>query len=470
MQPLNNVLHAEGVHSIVYRAQREVAGANESTIAAPAIAIPAVVTRDGLSGYVAIKVVSLIGNENKEPHDILTEAKLLAQVAHPNIISLLAFSLSPDGEFYELYMPLMPINFSMIIHHPSFSPYPLPEGCPVSASQIFSLVTDHHSFFETFAKSISFQILLALAHLHDLSIAHRDIKPGNVLLSPTGCVKLIDFGVSWKEGEVRGNQEAWEETPQSMCCQVASGSYRAPELLFGPLEYNARATDLWSLGATLASFYTPLRFTSDFDEDYSMDDPDTSEDGDEDGGDIADGNALTPFIFPATGPGAGAEFGTWTRDTLFNADRGEIGLAWSIFKILGTPNETSWPDFRNLPDAQKLSFTDVPAMPLSPLLPNLPNPEFTPAGASPLDLIQRLLAYPPTSRLSAQEALSHPWFASGDLVLPTGHPGPTYGEKTIASLKWQAQPIGDWVRPLVEGEIRRFEREVEFAEPTGDVW
>jgi len=381
------------------------------------------------------------------------------------IISLLAFSSSPDGEFYELHMPLMPINLSMIIHHPSFSPHPLPPRSPAPTSQIFSQINNAPSFFETLSKSISFQILLALAYLHDLSIAHRDVKPGNVLLSPTGCIKLIDFGVSWKDGEVRGDKEVWQETTHDMCCQVASGPYRAPELLFGPLTYDARATDLWSLGATLASFYTPLRFTSDFDEDYSSSDSDSDEDEEK-----ASKSALEPFIFPATGSGEGAEFGTWTRDTLFDADRGEIGLAWSIFKILGTPNETTWPGFQDLPDAQKLRFTDVPAVPLSPLLPNLPSSEIPPPAASPLNLIQQLLAYPPSSRLTAQAALSHPWFASGNLVLPTGHPGPTYGTKTVEGLKWQGQHMEERLRPCVEGEMTRFEREAESTVQSVDLW
>lgn len=33
----------------------------------------------------------------------------------------------------------------------------------------------------------------------------------------------------------------------------------------------------------------------------------------------------------------------WQRDTLFKGSRGEIGLAWSIFKIFGTPTKESWP-------------------------------------------------------------------------------------------------------------------------------
>lgn len=33
----------------------------------------------------------------------------------------------------------------------------------------------------------------------------------------------------------------------------------------------------------------------------------------------------------------------WSRRTLFKASRGEIALIWSIFQLLGTPNEKSWP-------------------------------------------------------------------------------------------------------------------------------
>lgn len=35
--------------------------------------------------------------------------------------------------------------------------------------------------------------------------------------------------------------------------------FRAPELLFGPKEYDASKTDLWSLGCTLSHFFTPIR-------------------------------------------------------------------------------------------------------------------------------------------------------------------------------------------------------------------
>jgi serine/threonine protein kinase len=108
--------------------------------------------------------------------------------------------------------------------------------------------------------------------------------------------------------------------------------YRAPELLFGTRTYDPLAIDLWSLGATFAQFFTALRSAER-----------GNDDGDEDTEFDTDLEiAPTPFIVPKhlriSNPGA-----QWTRDSLFNGERGEIGLAWSIFKIFGTPTAESWP-------------------------------------------------------------------------------------------------------------------------------
>lgn len=113
--------------------------------------------------------------------------------------------------------------------------------------------------------------------------------------------------------------------------------YRAPELLFGPLTYDALATDLWSLGAMFAEFFTPLRLTR-------SDEDDEDDDNDSNSTPETSKNNVKPFIIPSTSTlRPGDPTAQWRRDTLFNADRGEIGLAWSIFRIRGTPNDDTWP-------------------------------------------------------------------------------------------------------------------------------
>ena len=135
--------------------------------------------------------------------------------------------------------------------------------------------------------------------------------------------------------------------------------YRAPELLFGTRSYHAKATDLWSLGATLAEFFTPLRL-SIIGDDY--DDP--SDNLDDDG---EDDQEMKPFIIPKT-----LRFGNpnlrWFRQALFNAERGEIGLAWSIFKIRGTPTTEIWPVRQSLYYLTSLLNVSLDIQGLAPFL------------------------------------------------------------------------------------------------------
>lgn len=108
--------------------------------------------------------------------------------------------------------------------------------------------------------------------------------------------------------------------------------YRAPELLFGARDYDPLAVDLWSLGATLAEIFTSLRLIDRW--------------GDSDSDNETDSDSATPqpFIIPTNLKShIWLPDDKWSRDALFDASRGAIGLAWSIFKIRGTPNSQNWP-------------------------------------------------------------------------------------------------------------------------------
>lgn len=78
-------------------------------------------------------------------------------------------------------------------------------------------------------------LIRALAHLHDESrIMHRDVKPGNILISVNGEVKLADLGVCTRV----------EETPSKKW--VGTATYMSPERMTGD-EYSFSA-DVWSAG------------------------------------------------------------------------------------------------------------------------------------------------------------------------------------------------------------------------------
>lgn len=133
------------------------------------------------------------------------------------------------------------------------------------------------------------------------------------------CIRKLPQGTSEKN--------AADPTPLNI-----SRPYRAPELLFGPKTYDAFAADMWSAGATFADFFRPLK--------QKLDDVDEWDGCDEEAEDQQQRTAL-PFIFLRSPPPS--RITSWHRLPLFNADRGDIGLAWSIFKVRGTPNETNWP-------------------------------------------------------------------------------------------------------------------------------
>jgi cell division cycle 2-like protein len=89
------------------------------------------------------------------------------------------------------------------------------------------------------------------------------------------------------------------------------------------------------------------------------------------------------------------------KEPLFQA-KGEIELLSMIFKLLGPPTNNSWPEHSRLPLAKTLSLP-------SPQPPQFRQkfPYLTTAG---IDLLMSLLTYDPARRITAEEALQHPYF------------------------------------------------------------
>lgn len=68
---------------------------------------------------------------------------------------------------------------------------------------------------EVVLADIAHQMLLGLHFLHQQNVAHRDIKPGNVLLSCTGTVKIADFGLSKDLTAMIGQEDGNSCNPHS---------------------------------------------------------------------------------------------------------------------------------------------------------------------------------------------------------------------------------------------------------------
>jgi len=129
---------------------------------------------------VAVKLLSpLLAGRPRARRLFLGEAEALERLSHPNIVHFVALVEHAGHLLIVMELVHGKSLAQTIAHHVRSAP---PDGLPampmVPAWQIFS------------------QLLGALAATHALSIIHRDVKPGNVLVRHDGLVKLTDFGIA----------------------------------------------------------------------------------------------------------------------------------------------------------------------------------------------------------------------------------------------------------------------------------
>lgn len=149
---------------------------------------------------------------------LLCDGRFVDPLQHPNIVALHTTGTA-DGGVY-LVMELV-------------------EGGPVQD------LVEHGplSWFE--ATCVLVAASEAVAAVHEYGLLHRDIKPSNLLLSTTGAVKLVDFGLAcWLHPSKRAIDTTTAGTPH----------YMSPEQCRGD-EVDER-TDIYSLGATYFSLLT----------------------------------------------------------------------------------------------------------------------------------------------------------------------------------------------------------------------
>jgi len=104
----------------------------------------------------------------------------------------------------------------------------------------------------------SSQIISALAHAHERGVIHGDLKPLNIIVTPDGEAKILDFGLARRSNPVEFDRKTLETA--SAEGDVAMGGtfpYMAPEQIEGR-DASAR-TDIWSFGIVLCEMITGTR-------------------------------------------------------------------------------------------------------------------------------------------------------------------------------------------------------------------
>ena len=187
-----------------------------------------------LDRIVALKILPPgIGQSPSFAERFVREAKALAKLHHPNIVTLYE-SGQADGLFYFLMEFVDGMNLRQLLSAGTISPKD--------------------------ALAIVPQICDALQFAHDRGIVHRDIKPENILLSKTGQVKIADFGVAkLVAGELPESASfgvAPSEGGQTEVGKViGTPHYMAPEQISHPLEVDNRA-DIYALGVVFYQMLT----------------------------------------------------------------------------------------------------------------------------------------------------------------------------------------------------------------------
>jgi hypothetical protein len=140
------------------------------------------------------------------------EAKLTASIVHPNVVKV--FSVAQDHGYFYIAMELL------------------------QATSLEQLIAVKGALPEPEVLGIALDVARGLQAAYEENLIHRDIKPGNMLVTGEGMTKLVDFGLALQQGGEDLSEDLW-----------ATPFYVPPEKLEGAAD--TFLGDIYSLGATL---------------------------------------------------------------------------------------------------------------------------------------------------------------------------------------------------------------------------
>jgi serine/threonine-protein kinase len=180
-----------------------------------------------LNRQVAIKVLpSTLGFDQESLARFEREAKLLASLNHPNIATIYGV----DDAAGQRLLVLEYVPGQTLAERIASGPLPLDEALDVCR-----------------------QIAAAIEAAHEGAVIHRDLKPGNVKITPDGKVKVLDFGLAKGSATVSdadlANSPTLTQAGTMAGVILGTAAYMSPEQARGkPVD---RRTDIWSLGCVL---------------------------------------------------------------------------------------------------------------------------------------------------------------------------------------------------------------------------
>ncbi|MEO5988955.1 MAG: protein kinase [Candidatus Eisenbacteria bacterium] len=166
------------------------------------------------------------------------EARLLASLSHPNVAGIHGLELVEGHRYLVLE---------------------LVEGETLAAR------LSHGALALGDAVDVGRQIAAGVEAAHDAGVVHRDLKPGNIMLTPDGAVKVLDFGLA-KGGAAHGasaSDPSLSASPTMTHAMTSAGmilgtaAYMSPEQARG--KNVDRRTDIWSFGCVMYECLTGRR-------------------------------------------------------------------------------------------------------------------------------------------------------------------------------------------------------------------